>query len=147
MNDRDLKSAYRSLKRRGSDADKARLLARLNAEVAPASLRERWHIWMERVWPTVRTPALGFSLALVMVAMVSLSMRPPAPNDEVPEIVDLEFDGGSAMVFEDQVEHTTLIWLSEVQEDELEEADESDEKLDELIDSDPQPVDSEAEKI
>lgn len=154
MKKRDVRAAYTSLRKSGADADKAALLALLAKTQPPASLRERLAIYLERVWPSVfgersswRIPALGFATAVALVLVVSVSLTGGAPTNEVPEIVDLEFEGGSAMVFEHQTEQTTLIWLSEVEEESLEEAEEPETLIEEIIEPAAEDPNTEIEKI
>lgn len=154
MTKQKVRAAYRSLRRVGSEADKDALLAHLAQQETKPGLAMRAGIWFERVWPSLfgsrasfKVPALGFAAALVLVVSVFMSVQRGGPINEVPEIEDLEFAGGSAMVFEQQNEHTTLIWLSEVEEETIEDSAEPDTLHEEIVEPAVEPTNTEVEKI
>ncbi len=114
MNNNDMHRAYRELRQRAPEEDKDALIARLHREEAPAK-RSLFLHWFERF---KRPEFAGLAMASVLTLMVAVGVPMYQKAGEFgPQVEEMDYDGGQAMVIEDKTQHTTLIWLSDADDD------------------------------
>jgi len=123
LDDRISKAA-RSLRREAPGADKHALVRRLKLDEKPSFLQRLGIAW-ERHGREWRQPVYGFAFAALLAVTIALGLSVDLNGADAPEIDDIEFSGGSAVVIETHADHTTLIWLSEVDDDQLRQDDEN----------------------
>ncbi len=120
MNAEDMRRAYRELRLRAPDEDKEALIERLHRQPAPRAKPSFW-LWLERF----RRPewaGLALASALTLLVAVGLPLYRSA-SEFGPQVDEMDYDGGQAMVIEDKTDHTTLIWLSDADDGDDEEDD------------------------
>lgn len=126
MNPIDMRRGYRALRQHADSADKEQLIARLRQEaVTPVPRMTRLRDWFEGLR---RFELAGFASATALAVLMAVGV-PMYRNasDFGPQVEEMDYDGGSTMVIEDQSEHTTLIWLSDADESAHDDDDEEDE--------------------
>jgi hypothetical protein len=118
--DERISRAASGLRREAPIDHKLALLRKLReTEVVAPSLWQRLGILWERKGNEMQQPLYGLAFVAVLALVLGVGLSFDPNGADAPEIDDIEFSGGSAVVIETHSEHTTLIWLSEVEEDEL----------------------------